>query len=274
MDLMSETVVEYVTGDAVMDEVVEGSVSPTPEISELVPILETAEVPGDVASTPIVVGARDETSQSSTIETVIPGGEEVMVGVPPNEDVGIEPVALNIATTTPTDSPVLLDGLPITLVLDEVEHGFTVTLSAHTLSIGKHTVVFKFGDRVSELSFTFGGDVLALLPIDTDRVVYRVSDSSGVQTLWIREMTAGLVSFVELADETTMRRDSPLSSEVGNIFWLAPGALAYNGYDTVARTYFSQSLERRDTSEITINGDEYEIGLRAGGIEIGRIESE
>lgn len=271
MDFMSETAVEYVTGTDVKDQIQEELGALAPEEGESVS--ESALGESTPASFSEDAAALDSSASASPEESGT-GTATITQNVLSSDDVMVPGTALTLATTTLIVSPLAIDGVPLTALFEEVAGGFAVTISPRDLTIGAHTVTFSFGDQVFETSFTFGGDIISSLPLDADNIVFIVRESSGAEVLWLRERAGDLVSFTRLADESTMRRDSPLSAEASTLLWLAPDSGAFNAYDTVARTHFSQSLERRGVSEATINGEKYDIDVVAGDIEIERSTSE
>ncbi len=182
--------------------------------------------------------------------------------------------ATTSASTPPApqaSTTVYVDGVlvPHTVVgIDE--DTYAVTLQA-LVDPGPHMLRFQTDTAermvVHERLFFVGGFVTQIQPLDQGKTLYFIRTREGGTEAWLKEHALGsAIGFLKLADNTTMLLDSPFEYVEGKVIWASAEGGAFVGFDTNARTMFSQTREIRGDTQLQLEQETYDVSLEPDDI--------
>ena len=147
-------------------------------------------------------------------------------------------------------------------------------LFVEPFTVGIHTAVLHIAFQgqmyVGYYTFTVDGVVISEFYLSDIASALVVADATGAQVLYLEEKTLnGGIGFEKIADETTMMRNPVLTFTEGILFWTMPNGKTLLGFDIIAKSAFSQTLNTHPYEEniIELQTGSYGVAVASTSID-------
>jgi len=169
----------------------------------------------------------------------------------------------------------VVDGVLKKISITDDNEGLLVIDFNEPFMVGEHAlelhVAFKGIMYVGYYTFTVDGTVLSSLQLSDSASAMVVADTLGFQTLWLVEKNIhGLIGFQKIADETSMDTNPVLTFAEGTLFWTMSNGDVLLGFDIVARSAFSQTLNTKANQEniLILQTSTYDVSVASTSIDL------